>query len=78
MHKDIAQILERMNTKYGHDAPLNGIVQYQLLISKTRTQDRLLNFHGLRLGDFSWLCWETCSVIIVSKSWKAQSWLSMN
>ena len=38
-HKEIAEILERMNTKYGHDAPLNGIVQYQLLISKTRTQD---------------------------------------
>ena len=38
-HNDIASMLDKMNTMYGHNAPLNGIVQYQLLISKTRTQD---------------------------------------
>ena len=38
-HKDIADLLDRMNTLFGHNAPLNGVVQYQLLISKTRAQD---------------------------------------
>lgn len=38
--RELASILEDMDRRYGHDAPLNGIVQYQLLISKTRTQDQ--------------------------------------
>lgn len=46
--RQISSILEDMDCRYGHDAPLNGIVQYQLLISKTRTQDRgSRNHHGL-------------------------------
>lgn len=37
---DMCEVLERLDREYGHDAPLNGIVQYQMLISKTRTPDR--------------------------------------
>ncbi|CAK9003484.1 Uncharacterized protein SCF082_LOCUS7759, partial [Durusdinium trenchii] len=40
--KEIADVLHCMDRTYGHDAPLNGIVQYQLMISKTRTQEMLL------------------------------------
>lgn len=42
--KEIADVLHCMDRTYGHDAPLNGIVQYQLMISKTRTQDLLSIF----------------------------------
>lgn len=49
-NREIAMLLEDMDKRCGHDAPLNGIVQYQLLISKTRTQDQwLLDFVGDQL-----------------------------
>ena len=37
---ELTSLLLKMDKAYGHDAPLNGVVQYQLLISKTRTQAR--------------------------------------
>ena len=35
----VAALLLKMDHVYGHDAPLNGIVAMQGLVSKTRTED---------------------------------------
>ena len=52
---ELTSLLLKMDKAYGHDAPLNGVVQYQLLISKTRTQARsyynIESFFGVLVGD---------------------------
>ena len=44
----VAALMLKMDHDYGHDAPLNGIVAMQGLVSKTRTEDWTLECPSLQ------------------------------